>query len=722
MKRTRKRIAILVDIAVSLFQEEPKTGIDKYLKEADIDAVFFGIGDLNAVNVESRAKMNFFSFLSPHYFDGVLIISTSLVNRKEGVEALKRELEKLNPMPIVSIGPSITGEEHFTYNKAGMSLLMKHLIKEHAFSRFAYISGPLSNSESKDRLEIFRSELDAAGIPHSEEHEYEGNFLPTSGSQAVQAFLDERKLKPDVIVCGNDLMATGAWEAIRDRNLIVPYDIALTGYDDLQVAGTLSHQLTSVRQSFIDLGYTATKRLHEKIQGKEKSANPVLEPKLIVRGSCGCIEFFDRDSESKNRRNSQYLDETKNLLSSYFDNASDESSKKQLFNKWIEIIQRAVSEKQPGYEFEQLLREMENNAQKSEERDYRIFSTLHTLLTEGYSQGYFSKYWKSTFFTEWLRINVDRLQNAMINDIRFSQHKQLFLNLVQVCQARSFHIVRFNDFSDASKGESMVFSTSDIMEGKMKAPEGAHWLPEEPGTYVANIITNDQDTFGYFLIDATIPIQSIFDTLRVRFSSISRDLLTMTSVKQLNEELSVEVREREKTELKLKQALMKVEQLSVQDALTGLKNRRGFITSAEQQIKYLRRHKKTYAILFADLDGLKTINDIHGHKEGDIAIQAAAEVLLDVLRDSDIIGRLGGDEFTAMVNVAEPHDLDVIVERLHEKCSEKSKRLNKPWHLNMSIGSCIAQPGNTDTLDELIEAADFELYKQKKQKKKGYSP
>src|SRR5690606_3152575 len=106
--------------------------------------------------------------------------------------------------------------------------------------------------------------------------------------------------------------------------------------------------------------------------------------------------------------------------------------------------------------------------------------------------------------------------------------------------------------------------------------------------------------------------------------------------------------------------------MTLVDELTGLYNRRGFFALAEEQIRLARHGKRTLSLVFADLDGLKRINDILGHTAGDQAIFEAAAVLRQTFRESDVVARIGGDEFAALVLAAEADTAARVLRRLEE--------------------------------------------------------
>ncbi|HEY3122865.1 MAG TPA: PAS domain S-box protein, partial [Thermoanaerobaculia bacterium] len=116
-----------------------------------------------------------------------------------------------------------------------------------------------------------------------------------------------------------------------------------------------------------------------------------------------------------------------------------------------------------------------------------------------------------------------------------------------------------------------------------------------------------------------------------------------------------------------KQAEEKLKKFALQDELTGLYNRRGFLAMAQHRMNIAAREKKSLVIFFADLDGLKRINDTLGHEAGDASLATAADVLRDSFRAADVIGRIGGDEFAVLAAVKSLEDLPVIESRLSKK-------------------------------------------------------
>jgi two-component system cell cycle response regulator len=156
-----------------------------------------------------------------------------------------------------------------------------------------------------------------------------------------------------------------------------------------------------------------------------------------------------------------------------------------------------------------------------------------------------------------------------------------------------------------------------------------------------------------------------------------------------------------------------LQEMSLRDPLTGLYNRRGFRLLAEQSLRLAKRHGRESALLLADVDKLKLINDVHGHPTGDRALCAVAKAFTLAMRDSDIVARLSGDEFTALAVEASPPGVPSLVSRLRERLADEGKSFKRSVILSVSIGIAPFNPKAAPSLDELIEAADRDMYREK---------
>ncbi len=162
------------------------------------------------------------------------------------------------------------------------------------------------------------------------------------------------------------------------------------------------------------------------------------------------------------------------------------------------------------------------------------------------------------------------------------------------------------------------------------------------------------------------------------------------------------------------QLQQRLRNLSLEDDLTGLYNRRGFVALAEQQLRLARRKEIRLLVAFADVDGLKAINDAHGHLVGSEAIVEAANVLRETFRDSDILARFGGDEFVILLPETEEETFVAPAERLRRNLEAFNRRGSHPYHLSMSLGAAAYDPKEPCTLQHLIETADQAMYADKR--------
>lgn len=226
----------------------------------------------------------------------------------------------------------------------------------------------------------------------------------------------------------------------------------------------------------------------------------------------------------------------------------------------------------------------------------------------------------------------------------------------------------------------------------------------------------------------TKPFQELEVLMRVK-----NQLLIQQQRQQLieqNQRLEQEIQERMKAEAE-------VRILTLTDELTGLYNRRGFFLLAEQQLKIALRTQTPCCLLFADLDGLKQVNDSCGHEYGDKLIIQAAHLLKQTFRDADIITRLGGDEFAVLILTGSDrsnelrHRLQGNIDRFNQTCTlHPSSNLSANhesgeaslYPLSMSIGIQFCSASHEVSLEDLLAQADQLMYDEKRLKySKNYS-
>jgi diguanylate cyclase (GGDEF)-like protein len=190
---------------------------------------------------------------------------------------------------------------------------------------------------------------------------------------------------------------------------------------------------------------------------------------------------------------------------------------------------------------------------------------------------------------------------------------------------------------------------------------------------------------------------------------------------QANRSLRKENEERIQAEEERKRIEDKLQRMSITDELTGLLNRRGFYTLGEQQLKLSNRNARGIYLLYTDLNDLKKINDTFGHGEGDAALRSAAMILKECFRNSDVVARIGGDEFAVIPIGMSGDNLEVIIERFLNKIESYNKTAGHEYKVSMSVGTAYYDPLNPVTVDELLTCADKMMYEDKKKNKQSSS-
>ena len=214
------------------------------------------------------------------------IIFTSVRTGASDLSRLQRR-----GLPFVLAGrtlPGIDADVVIVDSVLGGYQATTHLLKL-GHARIGYVSGPAGVSASADRYKGYEQALRQNGLDPSPELTAEGDFTQEGGYSAASRLLS-LKTPPTAIFCANDFMAIGALEAIHEKALKVPEDVAVVGFDDIPFAGLRSIQLTTVMHPKYDLGAIAARMLIERIENPgagKPTRQVILPPRLIVRRTCG---------------------------------------------------------------------------------------------------------------------------------------------------------------------------------------------------------------------------------------------------------------------------------------------------------------------------------------------------------------------------------------------------------------------------------------------------
>jgi diguanylate cyclase (GGDEF)-like protein len=234
------------------------------------------------------------------------------------------------------------------------------------------------------------------------------------------------------------------------------------------------------------------------------------------------------------------------------------------------------------------------------------------------------------------------------------------------------------------------------------------YIPQYPGMFILHAIFAGEKQYGYLIVqvpNTKFEMHHIYLKLLINAIAHAYDFSQTLDKNEVltnrNERLL-----RDNHELNIQ---------SIEDELTKVLNRRGFMEQAEKQLKRAAKNGRSGMVFFADMDGLKKINDTYGHKVGDIAIQTEAKVLTEAFRDTDIVGRLSGDEFAIVSTGLTKGYISAITSRIADLNKLYSEAAGLPITLSISLGYVEFTPEKCD-LDELLTKADQVLYKEKEKK------
>ncbi len=272
------------------------------------------------------------------------------------------------------------------------------------------------------------------------------------------------------------------------------------------------------------------------------------------------------------------------------------------------------------------------------------------------------------------------------------------------CAAQAQQVLRFHEGEVIIRQpwESPYLSVGEVLQN-------VFGYGGRPKARMVFVLQCEQDQFGLFICRGDVEGMAALYMACYQLGSMLKFISLQSQHYQLEEELHGAVRTiTEKNNI--------LQKLSNYDALTQVYNRRGLIEAMQEAQERHRGEKAT--LLFMDLNSLKQINDIFGHNAGDYAISSFAEILKEVLRKEDIVGRFGGDEFMALLLGMDSVREEEIRERIQNAFRIFNEKSERPFYVEASIGLCSFRMGDSVSMEALFDSADQYLYLDKQRKRR----
>lgn len=554
-------------------------------------------------------------------YDGVIVDLDTIGDKTVKERVYNKILEA--GIPCVSFNQEIPDAEQICIeNTNGFKHLIEHLIVEHGLKDIHYISGPYSNRDAIERLDIFKEVMSRYGLQVPDENIIEGEFDYNSGKNVAKEYIRTNRKLPQAFVAANDYMAIGLVEELRLLGIRVPRDIIVTGYDNCELVKYTEPMLTTVDRGEFEAGVLAYEKLSAMLKSKHKGGKTVVNGKPIYAGSCGCDRCV-----STVRCSGQSIVDLKMRMDGGLDLIKNVSLRLSLISRtddYVHILKNYV-------------------------KDFGIETFYY--CQSGTRKSYYNE------------LEILASGASLDRDIETYQD--------EVWCPIAYEYGEWSSYPTFSR--KMLFPPQSKRN-------------EKGGYYIVMPVHQGKVCIGYAIIG------NYDNSLSGRVLQHLVNAIERTLGNQRQNEIMTAM-------------LARINKKWQYDELTGLYNRSGFSQHIGEVIEIAKKENKGVSVLFFDLDGLKVVNDTHGHDAGDAYIKSMADHLKKNTASSDVVCRYGGDEF--VIVSAESTEEDSIYKLEAIKAS-----IMPP--LSTSAGREFAYINDEGELANLIEQADRKMYEWKR--------
>lgn len=615
----RKTIALFSCNSHGEYQREICAGAAMQAEKLGYNlAIFTCYGNYGQNPLYALGEKDIFSLPDYEEFSGIIVAGDTFSIDEAMEEVVESFQEKAN-CPIVSLRQKMEGINNILVdNASSMGGMLRHLIECHGAKDIAFMTGRKGHPDAEERLCAFYRIMEEYQLPVSEHRVYYGDFWKNEGKAACDWFMEEGKC-PDAIVCANDYMAMAVIDELYKRNLNVPQDVIVTGYDGIKSGLIYSPSVTTVRVDFTDMAKKAVS-LIDKHQTDPSVEDIFMTAELKARESCGCLSDNHSSIVYYRCMNHDNIVDHDNLEMQFcFMNI--QLGRVERFDQMNPIIQSYI------YNIEGF-------------KNYLICLRDDIMMDDKDPHGY-----------------TDRMEARIVFHDRENQGN-----------------VRYE------------FDRSQLIPRELAS--------DEPQCYVFSPLHFQDECYGYEAYSYESPENA--GKLYMRWSMAIDDVIMNILVKS-----------------KMKRAIDELEIMYIQDVMTGLFNRRGFEKYARVQFMNARARDSVVCVIGIDMDGLKPINDIYGHHEGDSALRAVGYAIQEAAVSGQIGARIGGDEFEVLFPCQDEEDVKNWVRVFERSLDNYNKKSHKPYEVYASLGYKMGIPGAGDTLESYMRESDDIMYRNK---------
>lgn len=746
MADRRYNVGLLVATISDDFSKRITVGAMEAAKQLDINLVIFpgkylGVQHISeAYEEEYEYQYNVLFDLAAEAHLDYLIVAVGTIAYAHNNEYQKAFLDRLGDTPILSVASGIEGYDCLLFdNRSGISAAVDYLAS-HGRKHIGMIVGDLNNDGFYQRYDAYRQALAANGLEYKDGYMVTCDLAYRCYDEAEQLLDSHPEL--DAILCTTDLIAYDVYEVLKKRNIRIGTDIAVVGFDDLPMDTKLDPPLASVSADAVQLGKRAVEKAVNHLRGV-RDEKQYLETWFIPRRSCyKYVDDFNITEQIFSGGFSAMVRHIKEYFAYRRENATaDEQSCAQiiellehLHRHYVacplvdeEIVEETVSlldramplQSDPGFDkifsgaYIWLLRncpvgnipyiEMLHQHFRKANGEETAESITKRFLDRSYLNNVFIR--DSLMFGGDLNNNYARIMKKIDSVGAVTAFIYTFDKPIRHSYGDSFPRQLTWSFQSYSYGrdvftppkDKQTLTTAGVFDNDYLCQNRQH-------IFVVADLFSARTQYGIALLEPRD--ENFLDDLELvtyQLSSAVRTLDILKKQENLLEELHAK-----------NQAL---DRMSRMDELTSVYNRKGFYPAANELINDPQYQGRPLVVCYADMDNLKMVNDTYGHAEGDFTIRLVAACLAEVFGERAVIGRMGGDEFAAVVPLARNESVEVLTARKDAFIKRFNESGEKPYGFGLSMGmhECVCR--DSDDLGAALNKADDLLYTEKKEKK-----